>query len=80
MLAIQVEERRQTDKDLNYFWNQLNLAQKFSVAELQRYGYQLRFVRTMASGKLAVLDYGGKLAAIDHEGLIDTEPSIVLRH
>jgi hypothetical protein len=80
MLAIQVEERRQTDKDLNYFWNQLNLAQKFSAAELQRYGYQLRFVRNIASGKLAVLDNNGKLAAIDHDGLIDTEPKIVLRH
>lgn len=79
MLAIQVEERRQTDKDLNYFWNQLNLAQKFSVAELQRYGYQLRFVRCMTSGKLAVLDYEGKLAAIDDEGLIDTEPKLVIR-
>lgn len=80
MLAIQVEERRQTDKDLNYFWNQLNLAQKFSVAELQRYGYQLCFVRNMTSGKLAVLDYDGKLAAIDHDGLIDTEPKVVLRN
>ncbi|EJI84451.1 MULTISPECIES: hypothetical protein [Alishewanella] len=79
MLAIQVQERRQTEKDLNYFWDQLSLAQKFSVAELQRYGYQLQFVRHLPYGKLAVLDFDGKLAAIDQEGQIDTAPDIVLR-
>jgi len=80
MLATQTQERRLTDKDMNYFWDQLNLAQKFSVAELQRYGYQLQFVRNMPTGKVAVLDVAGKLAAIDDDGQIDTAPEIILRH
>lgn len=79
MLAIHVQERRHTEKDLNYFWNELNLAQKFSAAELQRYGYELKFVRNLATGKIAVLEYDGKLAAIDHEGLIDINPQVTLR-
>lgn len=73
-------ERRQMDKDMQYFWEDLNLAQKFSVAELQRFGYDLLFVRHMAEGNLAVLTAGGKIAAIDIEGQIDTEPNVVLRH
>ena len=73
-------ERRQMDKDIHFFWEDLNLAQKFSVAELQRFGYDLLFVRHMTEGNLAILVSGGKLAAIDIEGQINTQPSITLRH
>lgn len=73
-------ERRQTDRDMHYFWEELNLAQKFSVAELQRYGYELLFVRQQDNIRMAVMLAGGKLAAIDDEGQIDTEPSVILRH
>lgn len=73
-------ERRQTDKDMHYFWEELNLAQKFSVAELQRYGYELLFVRQQDNIRMAVMLAGDKLAAIDDEGQIDTEPSVILRH
>ena len=75
-----IQERRQTDKDMHYFWDELNLAQKFSVAELQRFGYELRFVRKQDNHKVAVLFAGAKMAAIDNEGQIDTEPKVVLRH
>ncbi|GGW68880.1 hypothetical protein [Alishewanella tabrizica] len=80
MLAVQSQERRHTNKDLNFFWEQLNLAQKFSVAELQRYGYQLLFVRAMPSGNIAVLDVDGQLAVVTDEGQIDLAPQISLRH
>lgn len=73
-------ERRQMDKDLHYFWEDLNLAQKFSVAELQRFGYDLMFVRQMAEGNLAVLTAAGKIAAINIDGQIDTEPRVTLRY
>jgi hypothetical protein len=73
-------ERRQMDKDVHFFWDDLNLAQKFSVAELQRFGYDLLFVRHGANGSMAVLASGDKMAAIDIEGQIDTEPSVTLRH
>jgi len=73
-------ERRQMDKDIHFFWDDLSLAQKFSVAELQRFGYDLLFVRHIANGSLAVLSAGSKMAAIDVDGQIDTEPQVVLRH
>ena len=73
-------ERRQMDKDIHFFWDDLSLAQKFSVAELQRFGYDLLFVRHIANGSLAVLAAGSKMAAIDVDGQIDTEPKVVLRH
>jgi hypothetical protein len=68
------------DKDIHFFWDDLSLAQKFSVAELQRFGYDLLFVRHIANGSLAVLAAGSKMAAIDVDGQIDTEPKVVLRH
>jgi hypothetical protein len=74
------QERRQMDKDIHFFWDDLNLAQKFSVAELQRFGYDLLFVRHIADGSLAVMASGNRVAAIDLEGQIDTEPNVVLRH
>jgi hypothetical protein len=73
-------ERRQMDKDIHFFWDDLNLAQKFSVAELQRFGYDLLFVRHIADGSVAVLASGSKMASIDMEGQIDTEPKVTLRH
>lgn len=80
MYAIQTPERRQITRDLSELWQQLTLAQQYAVAELQRYGYQLQFVRHVPTGKLAVLDLAGKLAAIDHDGQIDTAPSLIIRH
>ena len=75
-----VIERRQSTREMQPFWDELNLAQKFSVAELQRFGYELSFVRHATSGSLAVLKAGNKFAAINHEGVIDTAPDIVIRH
>lgn len=56
------------------------MAQKFSVAELQRFGYELEFVRRSPSFSLAVLRSGGRIAAVDEDGQIDTEPKIVFRN
>jgi hypothetical protein len=77
---IMIQERRQTDKDMHHFWEELNLAQKFSVAELQRYGYELKFVRQENNRKTAVLFAGRRMAAIDDDGQIDTQPTVVMRH
>ncbi|MDP4535652.1 hypothetical protein Q3O60_05595 [Alkalimonas collagenimarina] len=73
-------ERRQSTREMQQFWDELNLAQKFSVAELQRYGYELAFVRHATTGNLAVLRAGQRFAAIDQDGEIDTEPKITIRH
>tara|TARA_R110002126_G_scaffold38317_14_gene114474 strand:- start:3073 stop:3312 length:240 start_codon:yes stop_codon:yes gene_type:complete len=75
-----VIERRQSTREMQPFWDELNLAQKFSAAELQRFGYELSFVRHAETGNLAVLRSGNQYAAINQEGEIDTAPNITIRH
>ena len=78
MVAV-AEDRRADERDLNYFWDRLNTAQKFSVSELQRFGYELAFVRRSPSFSMAVLRSGERLAAVDQDGQIDTTPTISFR-
>ncbi|MDX3772680.1 hypothetical protein QE250_00965 [Chromatiaceae bacterium AAb-1] len=73
-------DRRHTDKDLYYFWETLNPAQQFSVIELQRFGYELMFVRQTADNSLAVLFNNSRMASVDQNGQIDIDPAIQLRH
>ncbi len=80
MMQAALVERRQSNKEMQQIWDELNLAQKFSVAELQRYGYELAFVRHSTTGNLAILMAGPRVAAIDQDGEIDTEPKIIIRH
>lgn len=72
-------ERRRQVRDLSYFWDMLSMAQKFSVSELQRFGYELTFVRQQEQQRLAVLRAGPKMASIDENGQINTAPSVLLR-
>ncbi len=72
-------ERRRQVRDLSYFWDMLSMAQKFSVSELQRFGYELSFVRQQEQQRLAVLKAGPKMASIDENGQINTAPSVMLR-
>ncbi len=73
------QERRRDPKDLSYFWNMLNMAQKFSVSELQRFGYELSFVRQQEQQRVAVLKIGSRMASVDENGQINTAPKVALR-
>ncbi|GHG67607.1 hypothetical protein GCM10010919_16420 [Alishewanella longhuensis] len=73
-------ERRQLTGEMQPFWDELNLAQKFAITELERYGYELVFVRYTSSGSLAVLRLGERFAVIDEHGEIDSAPKIAIRH
>lgn len=73
-------ERRHSTEDMQPFLDELNLAQKFAIAELERYGYELVFVRYTSSGSLAVLRLGERYAVIDEHGEIDSAPQIAMRH
>lgn len=73
------QERRRDPKDLSYFWNMLNMAQKFSVSELQRFGYELTFVRQQEQQRVAVLKIGSRMASVDENGQINTAPKVALR-
>jgi hypothetical protein len=55
------------------------MAQKFSVSELQRFGYELSFVRQQEQQRLAVLKSGQKMASITEDGQINTAPKVFLR-
>lgn len=55
------------------------MAQKFSVSELQRFGYELSFVRQQEQQRVAVLKVGPKMASIDEDGQINTAPKVFLR-
>lgn len=80
MHKIAHTERRHSSKALHEIWESLNAAQKLAIIELQRYGYQLRFVRQIPTGQLAILELADKCAAIDDTGQIDIAPSVTLRH
>ncbi|WP_127019222.1 hypothetical protein [Rheinheimera mangrovi] len=73
------QERRREARDLNYFWEMLSMAQKFSVSELQRFGYELSFVRQEEQQRVAVLKAGPRMASIDEDGQINTAPVVFLR-
>lgn len=73
------QERRRSAKSFNQFWQLLNPAQQFSVFELQRFGYELSFVRELEQQHLAVLKAGDRLASVDIEGQINIAPTVVLR-
>ncbi|MGI5310201.1 hypothetical protein [Rheinheimera sp. WS51] len=71
--------RRHLNKDIHSFWDDLNFAQKFAVAELRRFGYELLCVRHVVNGNIALLVSGQHIAAIDMEGQIDTRPEVQVR-
>lgn len=72
-------ERRHIDRSTHTFWDDLNLAQKFAVSELHRFGYDLLCVRHFTDGNLALLKSGSYLAAIDRDGQVNTEPNVKIR-
>jgi len=80
MQATAIQERRLTAKSINDLWEPLTVAQKYAVAELLRYGYQLKFVRQAHSYQVAIMELAGKVAAINSDGQIDTAPQLLLRH
>ncbi|WP_337841731.1 hypothetical protein [Rheinheimera sp.] len=73
------QERRRSARSFHQFWQQLNPAQQFSVFELQRFGYELSFVREQEQQRVAVLKAGDRLASVDAEGQINIAPTVVLR-
>ena len=73
-----IERRHMTDEQQDC-WDKLTLAQKFSVSSLAKYGYDLVFVRSSASGNVAVLVRDGCFTTISNTGEINTNPDIHIR-
>lgn len=72
-------ERRQVKLNTHQWWERLSMEQKFGVYQLQKFGYELAFIRNTESGPIAVAKRGEELATVDHEGDINLSPELQLR-
>ena len=72
-------QRRRRPLEQQEWWNHLNYAQKFAVSSLDKYGYEILFVRKDAGESLVVMSLDEAMVTVDHEGNIDMEPDIKYR-
>jgi len=72
-------ERRLVKETNDELWSHLTLAQKFSVNDLQKYGYELAFIRCFETGNIAVMLREGNTTIITCEGDINTSSDIIIR-
>lgn len=72
-------ERRGEPPHKSVWWSKLSLAQKFSVSSLNKFGYQLQFIRHENGHSLAVLTCDDSVAVVKEDGEIDTSNKIKLR-
>ena len=71
--------RRRRPVESHVWWDHLNYAQKFAVSSLYHYGYEICFVRKEKHGSLVIMSLDDKLATVDQDGLIDTNPDVKCR-
>lgn len=72
-------ERRRIALNQSEWWERLSMDQKFGVYQLQKFGFDLAFIRNTDDGPLAVVRRGREFATVDHEGEVNLSPDIVLR-
>lgn len=72
-------ERRQYHAELSDLWDKLTLAQKFAASSMNKFGYELAFLRGNKSGNTAIMMCGQTIAAIAEDGEINHTPNISLR-
>lgn len=72
-------ERRQYHAEFSDIWDKLTLAQKFAASSMNKFGYELTFIRGSATGQLAIMLCGDTCAAIAEDGEINHAPQIKLR-
>ena len=72
-------ERRNESHETTELWDNLSLAQKFSVSSLGKFGYELICIRNMAGANFAILECNGGAATISEDGEINVDVEIQLR-
>lgn len=73
-------ERRRIALNQSEWWERLSMDQKFGVYQLQKFGYDLAFIRNQPkSGAIAVVRRGKEFATVNSEGDVDLNPDIVIR-
>jgi len=71
---------RRSGKEVNReLWPNLTLAQKSSVNNLEKYGYELAFIRSYEAGNVAVMLREDNATIITYEGDINTSSNIIIR-
>ncbi len=73
------QERRRGAFDAQEWWQRLSMDQKFGVYQLSKFGFELAFIRNLASGPLAVVRRSRDYATVDHSGSVDLNPAIEIR-
>lgn len=78
--ASLAKERRNFTLAPSQWWERLSMDQKFGVYQLNKFGYELAFIRnTPDQGPLAVVRRNQDYATVDHTGEVDLQPTIVIR-
>lgn len=72
-------ERRHSSPSKFSLWNQLTTPQQFASSSLNNFGYDLAYVRDSNTSPMAILLCDSKVAVINAEGDINTDPSITIR-
>jgi hypothetical protein len=73
-------ERRLDHISYNDHWLNLSMAQKASVNELSRFGFDLEFVRSTGDDKLAFASLDNKYASINEDGEITMNSDHLVRN
>lgn len=73
------KEKRNGPLREDQHWVKLNRVQQFSLYTLEKVGYELKFVREMPDGALAIISLNKRIVTINELGEIDYNPGIELR-
>ncbi|SFC83257.1 hypothetical protein [Pseudoalteromonas denitrificans] len=73
-------ERRLDHISYNENWTNLSIAQKASVSELSRFGFDLAFVRSSQEGRFAFASLDEKYACINEDGEINMNSDQLFRN
>lgn len=73
-------ERRHGAFEAKDWWQRLSMDQKFGVYQLSKFGFELAFIRNLASGPLAVVRRNRDYATVNHSGDVDLTPAIQIRN
>ncbi|MCJ8318897.1 MAG: hypothetical protein MJK12_04640 [Colwellia sp.] len=77
---ISNDRRKSQPASIDAMWDELTLAQQFSISSLGQFGYTLSFIRNVNLKALAVLHLNDKTATINEEGAINITAGLDLRH
>ena len=72
-------ERRRIALNQSQWWERLSMDQKFGIYQLQKFGYDLAFIRNTEDGPLAVARRGHDFATVDGDGEVNLNPDITIR-